>query len=203
VPWRKLSIHWSLANDDVRMTSLYFETGAVEDEEDAVEAAFDTEWASLKGLWDADTALVEYRWYFSATFVPRSGNWGDHARSIARSVPGTAVGNQLPPQLAVVVGYPRDSPYRRHPGRNYLPAPATTTLDATGRISNAAATQIGDRWTLFLRACEVIGYMPRTITRIQGVDGALPIDKVRVDNVWDTQRRRGFEDATFTYTVVV
>jgi hypothetical protein len=92
-----------------------------------------------------------------------------------------------------VVTYPRASPLKRHPGRNYLPAPAASTGSAGGKISVATVDLIANTLETFLESCVAVGYQPVTIARVQGVDTALIIPDLRVDDVFDTQRRRGFE----------
>lgn len=194
--YRKLTVRWNLTGDDDRMTSWFFNTGANSDAEDDCEAAFDAAWTALKPAYHPTCILSEYRWYFSATLVPRGAPWGDADRTIDRNVPGTSPSPALPPQCSIVVSYLRPSPLRRHGGRNYLPAPDTNQLTGAGRISAASIGAFADRMETFLEACVAVGYQPITIARVQGVDTALIVPTLRVDDVVDTQRRRGFENFT-------
>lgn len=178
------------------MTSFYFNTGGNADEEDTIEAAFDTFWTNVKSNYNGQLTLDEYRWYFSASIVPRGEPWGDAARIIDRNVSGTSDQKALPPQCAVVVSYPRPSPHRRHPGRNYLPAPSSAAMADTGRISDSFQDLIANQMEIFLEAAVTAGYQPVTIAKVGGTDTALIIPTLAVDNVFDTQRRRAWEDWT-------
>jgi len=191
--YRKFTPRWSLTSEDARMSSWYFNTGGNADSEDDVEAAFDTFWNAIKAWYGPSTVLDEYRWYFSASLVPRGSPWGDSARTIDRNSAGTGNVNMLPPQCAVVVTYPRPSPHKRHPGRNYLPAPLVSATTTDGRLHTSVMDAIANAAEAFLEACVAVGYQPVTVAKIQGVDSALIIPKLRVDNVFDTQRRRGYE----------
>jgi hypothetical protein len=195
--YRKFTPRWSLAGDDQRMTSWYFVTGANEDEEDAVEQAWDVLWAALRTNFHSSLVLDELRWYFSASLVPRGAAWGDADRTIDRNSAGTAAGNAFPPQCSIVVTYPRPSPLKRHMGRNYLPAPAVSAGSAGGKISVAIVDAIANAMETFLESCVAVGYQPVTIARVQGVDTALIIPELRVDDVFDTQRRRGYETSGY------
>lgn len=185
------------------MTSFYFNTGGNADQEDDVELAFDQLWVALAPSYPTFLTLDEYRWYFSASLVPRGSPWGDAARVIDRNLPGLNGNSMLPPQVSPVVSYLRPSPNKRHPGRNYFPAPCTPALSAGGYIAPAFLDTLADAVTAFLNACVAVGYQPVTIARIQGVDTALIIPELSVDDVWDTQRRRKWEAFTTRETRTV
>jgi hypothetical protein len=82
-------------------------------------------------------------------------------------------------------------------GRNYLPAPAVSAGSAGGKIAVATCDAIANAMETFLESCVAVGYQPVTIARVQGVDTALIIPELRVDDVFDTQRRRGYETSGY------
>jgi len=195
-----MTIRWTLAAEDIRQTSWYFNTGGGADEEDTVEAAFDQAWIAIDGYFPNELIVDEYRWYFSSSLVPRGSPWGEADRVIDRNEGGQGVENMLPPQCSIVLSYPRPTPHKRHPGRNYLPSPTVAVLTAAGRIADSVCDAIANAYETALEACVAVGYQPVTIARVQAVDAALIIPTLLVDNVVDTQRRRGYEDYSYAAT---
>jgi hypothetical protein len=109
---------------------------------------------------------------------------------------GTATGN-MPPQVAVTST--DKTPYRRHWGRNYWPAPAGITCDATGRIGtsvvDAFALTLQDQYAGMMQA-EFFPVVPVTQVDKVPTRGLLTLSEIQVDNVFDVQRRRRSHLAT-------
>lgn len=163
-------------------------------------------WTSIKGNYKPTTKLRELRWYREDDLEPP---WGPPARVTGLSLPGTDVsGNQqLPPQVALAVteytGLEERQENRtvRHWGRFYLPAPSAATLAAEGRVDtgfvNAVAAAVDVAYA-GLTACalqpavRITGWGGTTLPQ----SGWAPVKEVRVDDLWDTIRRRRYETVT-------
>lgn len=195
---RKLQLRFGRTNADVAVLHQYF-WGATADHEAAIEARLDTWWGAIKSLFTDDTALWEYRWYFAGDPPPfPPADWGASDRRTARDVGGTATGNPLPPQCAVVVTKVLPAPFSRNQGRFYLPNPAVSQVDGDGRLASSAVTTIADATKTLYDGCETDGYHPIIIARHEGVNAVYYPTKIRVDNDIDTQRRRGHDTASST-----
>lgn len=103
---------------------------------------------------------------------------------------GTSISNSLPPQLAVCVSLRTDLSGGRFRGRFYLPAPATTTIAANGRIVTANVSTFANGMALAFAAAitssptsllVVYSRVGRSVRLVQSLD---------VGDVMDTQRRR-------------
>jgi hypothetical protein len=192
---RRFSVIWTLSGADPRVTSWHFVVPGDLDHEDDVEAAFDTAWGLLADRYGANVTLSEYRWYFASDPVIPPADWGDADRIIDRNATGAQLTGTLPPQCAIVVSYPRGAPLHRHPGRNFMPAPSPDQNTTEGRLTSAATTEFADAISGFLQACIDVGYHPYTLLRGASLPEPLvaTIDRVRVDDRIDTQRRRAHE----------
>lgn len=189
----KLTARWSLLADDERQGSIAF-TAEPSASEGAVETRFDALWNAVRGVYSAEqVALTGYSWYEGVVAGDGPGStwyriWGDSFRVTDRQVPGTSFASQLPPQVAVVISFPMPLSARRHRGRFYMPAPTTAALQAGGWFS--AETLFADAWEAFLEGCIADGWQPVVVSISNGSLAFLPITEVRVDNSFDTQRRR-------------
>lgn len=106
----------------------------------------------------------------------------------AVSVVGTAVGNPLPVDVALVVSLRTTLANRRGRGRFYLPSLAVgSVLTSLGRVLPAAQTQIADAgvtaWTNYVATGTPVVYsrVGRTTQAVSAFD---------VGDLWDTQRGR-------------
>lgn len=198
----KFVARWSVPGDDERQCGIGL-VGAEALPEGDVETAFDAFWESLRGLYVDDTILVGYTWFEGPDRSGPGISWGDAFRTTSRSLPGTGFVNfrQLPPQVALVVTWPMPINVKRHRGRIYLPAPSADTLTAEGRFANAGT--VADAAKVFIEACLGDDWLPVVhLVNALPLSGEtyLPITSVRVNNVFDTQRRRGYEQSTDTQT---
>lgn len=197
----KVFIEWELQADDQRQCGLVMTADPAADE-GAAETAFDAFWASLKAVYMPETKLVGYRWYEGPSGDFPNIEWGDTFRVTPRSVPGTAIAphKQLPPQCSIVLTWLMPIDQKRHRGRIYLPAPSTEAMDGAGRIMHPG--DWADTTAELLDALVAASFQPAVYahTGPGGAGAALSIPRVRVDNVFDTQRRRGYEASTNTQT---
>lgn len=106
----------------------------------------------------------------------------------ALALAGSAAGNLLPPQSAVVVSLRTNLATRAGRGRVYLPAPAVAAAGATGQLvaaaQNAAATAVQHA----LQGMATASYQPIIWHRSSHTGSN--ITSVDVGTVFDTQRRR-------------
>jgi hypothetical protein len=125
---------------------------------------------------------------------------GPPERTYPMALVGTAVGS-LPPQCAITS---TDlTPYAKHWGRNYWPAPAPATVAADGHITTAACNAIGTLVLDLYDAWQQLEFFPVVpVTQIDSVAtrALLGVTDVKVDNVFDVQRRRRSKHKTFQYT---
>lgn len=200
--FRKLQIRWGRTGADVAVSHQWFRADPA-DQEGAVEALLDTWWNAIKDRFTDDTALWEYRWYFAGDPPPfPPADWGPADRFTPRDLGGTATGNPLPPQCAVVVTKTLPAPFRRNQGRFYLPNPAVSFVDGTGRLDSATVTDFANATKTLYDGCEALGYYPCIIAKHLGENAVYFPRSIRIDNDIDTQRRRGHDTSTFTETRV-
>lgn len=100
---------------------------------------------------------------------------------------GTATGEQMPPQVALVVSLRTILATKRGRGRFYLPAMATNVL-AAGRLSPAAQTGVLNAAARGLNSLVAAG-APPVIWSI-GLPTPPTVSRIEVGDVFDTQRRR-------------
>jgi hypothetical protein len=143
----------------------------------------------------------------------------DYIHSV--SIPGTATGDALPPQIACSVTELTDA--RKHWGRFYLPGFGEADNNPTGTLANLAQITIAneakvlyDRWNAMTDTNAVVwGRItaqsqynspivpdrpfpswfapPPPVTTL--VTGAYAVQKIRVDELWDVIRRRRYQSA--------
>lgn len=185
----------------------------------AVESAFDTLWATLKTFNPSSVVLAEYRWFKSGPEwepADEDGPYNPAERSTARAVAGTNVSStQLPPQLALTVT--KIVSVRKRWGRVYLPAPMQSSLsDATGRLASANLATILAAWVTFMNSCRTAGKRPVVFSRgkagyttpkgnVIGAHAATAyeITQLRMDNLFDVQRRRRWDTPTVRTTTTL
>jgi len=131
--------------------------------------------------------------------------------SPATAVPGARAGAPLAPQLALVATLVAGSGKGlAGKGRMYLPG-VSEGLDATGRINAAACQGIATNLATFFNEVNgIMGFDGEVINASKGTAklagiGArnVPVNGVRVGNVFDTQRRRRNQLAETYYNAVV
>jgi hypothetical protein len=186
---------WSLQGDDVRQIGL---AGLAEPgvDEALVEARFDTLWESLKPYYPEELTLDGYAFYEGPVRDGNHWEWGDAFRLTDRNVAGTSNLPMLPPQCAVVVSFPMGTVHKRHRGRVYMPTPGIFSLSGAGRFLHHS--EFADAWKVFLDGCAADDWHPSVLAWVNGVKSMLSITEIRVDDVFDTQRRRGYEQALAT-----
>lgn len=207
--FKRFVAQWNLPGDDIRQTHFDFRTEAT-DPEGAVEAAFDAMWTGFDDLVGQPLVLNGYKWYGRTTpnFDPPLLPF----RLTDRSVTASPVTGALPPQLAVAVTKVVDGPYYWKNGRSFLPISSTVVLASNGRLANGYADSIAAVVETFLNACVaadmqpiVVGKLGLRLAAILGgsatTDSYLDVTHVRVDNVVDTIRSRGWD--SFTYEKIL
>ena len=166
-------------------------------------------WNTIKPYYTSYIKLREFRWYREDDLNPP---WGPPARVTAVSLPGTSAGDKnLPPQVAIAVteytGLQERQGGRtvRHWGRFYLPAPGATALELDGRlgnnlqpvIANAVDTAYAGMIAAHLEpAVRITGWGGEALPQ----SGWAPVKEIRVDNLFDTIRRRRYETVTLRET---
>lgn len=154
----------------------------------AGEANFDALWGAIKPLYPSSTRLVEYRWYrFGKQIVAPN----PAVRVIARNVPGTATGDQLPPQCAMSVTF--RTALRKHWGRVYLPAPAVTQI-ADGNWTPAAVDLVADAFEAQLEGLNIADLRPVVWSKLKSA--AFGVQEAQVDDLVDIIRSRRFDKPT-------
>lgn len=169
----------------------------------AVITELDTMILAWAPLMDSTHRCVEIRSYVRqfnpVTTAEPFTKTGPPERIYSRSVQGTATAAQ-PPQIAVTTT--ERTAYPKHWGRNYWPAPATSTIDSKGYIKQASVDTFGpaikDAYAR-LMAKEFFPVVP--VVQIEGTParGLLTVHSLQMDNLFDVQRRRRFKKATYKY----
>lgn len=209
VEFKRLVVTWNLPGDDVRQTHWDFRTEAA-DPEGAVEAAHDAFWTGFDDLVGQPIVLNSYKWY--GRDVPNMDPPLLPFRITDRSVTASPVSGALPPQLAVAVTKVIEGPYYWKNGRAYLPISSAIVLASNGRLANGYADSICAATQTFLNACVaadmqpvVLGKLGLRLAAILGGSATsstyFDVEKVRVDNVFDTIRSRGWD--SFTYEKIL
>lgn len=178
-----------------------------------VENAFDTFWTALKPYYNTGTVLSEYEWRKDGPLyrphTPKPGGLlSPSVRAVAKSVAGTSIQEQLPPQVAVSVTEVIPAKYTAHDvegvgdqvrnrwGRYYLPAPAvsssTTTTITNGRLGNTFGTLISAQAVTFYNTCNAAGIVPVVYSPTTGSSWA--VQSIHVDDIFDVIRSRRYVD---------
>jgi hypothetical protein len=226
---RKLQIVFAFATgsptgDDVRVITFHhlrLSGGAPSDawgstDFEAVEAAFDAFWTTMKPWHRLNLSLAQYRWYKDGPAIEPPQ---EPVRVIDRAVTGTAADSAypggIPPQVAITVS--EKTATRRHWGRFYWPQPAycksgallaNVTFTSGGRFASAILTDLANASDTFYEACltaavPVVVYSKAKPER-EGATGTLPaqgalaitVDNLQVDDVPDVMRSRRFDAPT-------
>lgn len=104
------------------------------------------------------------------------------------NVPGTAAGNALPADVAIVVSLRTALANRRGRGRFYLPQPAASSLAATGKIAAAGITNLANALQSAWVTYNLGGHVPVVYSRTNRSVQA--ITSINIGDLYDTQRRR-------------
>jgi hypothetical protein len=162
-------------------------------------------WTAMQPVYANNFKVAEYRWYREDDLNPP---WGPPARVTAKNIPGTdSSGAMLPPQVAIAVteytGYEERENQRtiRHWGRFYLPAPSTGILADDGSIAATWVTFIANAVDTMYAGLTASGLVPSVRITGYGAEapeqqGWVPVKSIRVDNLFDTIRRRRYESVT-------
>jgi hypothetical protein len=230
---RKVSLVWSRAGEDVAVCqfTILNLTGGVPDETwitsdyTSAEARLTTFWNAIKNTYASLSAsadapvLSRFVWHIVGAGVGRPN---PSERELAVSLPGTAVQNMMPPQVAVSLTL--KTAVRRSWGRVYLPSPSFNTIGTAGKIDASIVTQYRDalgtmadglkadglplcvfraRKAGALLGTEIIGGHRHTEIP-DSTSSYLSVDQIQVDDLYDVIRGRRFDRATtkLTHTVV-
>jgi len=105
-------------------------------------------------------------------------------------VAGTSGDSSLPPQVSVCVSFNTATAGSRARGRMFLPAPDTTALVATGRLSSAFRTAVGPALQTYFNTMEAGGHQVMVVSSVGAVYTPYAVNNIRLGDVLDTQRRR-------------
>lgn len=114
--------------------------------------------------------------------------------------------NPLPREVALAISYKNvtsnviDRKNRR--GRIYMGGVGESYNELDGRPTEALCQGLRDAFKNYVTAVRALPSAPLPVIFSPATFGAYPIEEVRVDNEWDTQRRRG-RKATQVYTTGV
>jgi len=200
---RKMTVEWDRSAQGLDVAQTHFDianvtNGQLDDswtdaDFSAVEQDFFTFWNAIKIQIPSTIVLSTLRWY-------RVGPGATPPEPAVRVTPvssaGTSTGPQLPTQVAENITL--RTGLRKAWGRAYLPAVSSTHLTQDGYWPNADVDQVADQMNAFVLAMaaqdfHLVVYSP---THQQ----AYNVEKIAVDNVFDTQRRR--RHRTFTHRKV-
>jgi len=104
------------------------------------------------------------------------------------AIVGTAAGDALPAEVALVVSLRTALANRTGRGRFYLPQPAVTALDADGNLDPAAQTAIVAAATFAWTTSNAAGENPVVYSRT--ARATREVTSFNVGDVFDVQRRR-------------
>jgi hypothetical protein len=153
-----------------------------------------TAWiAALTAMWTDVTDGIQAQFTADISIVaasaaeldPSSGHQLTRVED-AVTLPGTATGEPLPHEVAVVVSTRTDLATRRGRGRFYLPPLAVSKVDG-GRVATTSVTNLLNGAVLLINTLQGGGYAP-VIFHPDLTTTA--INKVDVGDVFDVQRRR-------------
>lgn len=173
--------------DDVEVTTTHWRWEGTGDPDGSdftvVEDRLDDFWTAIAYLRTTGIRTREHRWY---PVDPAPGPPNPTVRIAPSVIVGTVTSNALPPQCAITVTFITD--VRRRWGRFYIGGLSTPTLGTnTGRVSNDQADGIAD-------AAGAAFFNSAANWKVQvyggGSPSSLPVRSIRVDDVFDVQRRR-------------
>lgn len=195
---------WVTTLDLINITGGNVDNSWTEADYDAVDAELIDLIAALLPAMPTNVKSKELR-YYRRTFNPLSQTKpyppsGPPERITALGFSGTAAGAFQVPQVAFTST--EKTPYPRHWGRNYWPAPSPTMITATGHFAASTIDTIGAAVQgayLSLQQAEFFPVVP--VTQIQGAPARalLVVNQVQVDDVPDVVRRRRPHSTTHRY----
>lgn len=189
---------------DLTINTFYVDTGV-----SVMDEAIATFWAtllvdfyesfdSIGGMFGYDMELGRAKIYDVATPEP---NYPLFERALVCD--NTSIPFQLPPEVALCVSYHNDSeiavPRGRRRGRIYISGWGTSNNSADGRPSSTTYNGLLTAYTGYVNA--VNGGLGVACIWSQVGGQAHEIERITVDNEWDTQRRRG-RKATLTVSAL-
>lgn len=170
-----------------------------------VETAFDTFWATLTGKYVPGVVLAELNWRADGpAYRPKGSLLSPTLRTVARNVPGTAVGQMLPPQAAMTVTEVTAAKYtafdvegvgdqlRNRWGRFYLPAMDVQVL-GNGRFLTTHTGTVATSTQAMYNTCVAADLIPVMYSPTTG--SSWSITEVHVDDIIDVVRSRRFDSA--------
>jgi len=169
----------------------------------ACETALDAVWTDLKTIATNQVTLTQYRWHEHRANHPASEKGyetiGPATRLTNKSVAGSLANSRHADQVTPTVTWRTTS--RKHWGRIYVPGISLAVSDTTyGRIGTAAVDQIANAWHVFEAACNTAAVQLGVWT--WKYQAFLPLSELRVDNVWDIQRRRRAKQSNYAKAYV-
>lgn len=176
-----------IALDVFEMSATWPSDANLSDAEDAIAAWFD----SIKNLLTSSLRLDAIRW----NDLPQTGGSPSPQRRFTEfDVVGTGSSDFLPWQIACNVTWV--TPNRRRWGRIYVPG-FLESQNASGRVGSGTVDTLANAsWTLSQDLSSIASGLSHVVVdRSSGI--SLEVAGVRVDDVWDIQRRRRDETPTY------
>lgn len=208
----RVNINWTLPGNEIAVNSLHFRHEHVSENTldwagdmtqryaNLVRDGLSSAWSSLGVLWNSQIKVRDCTAYHLGT----DGKTIDKATSLpaAGDLIGLATGTMLPLEVALVVslyGYAPgvyDPQGGRKRGRIYLPAPATTRVDTTGRVQTISSvlgfiqpfvTYVNNRKMDARPTFNERAHLAILSTRFGELND---VKQIRVDDLLDVQKRR-------------
>lgn len=165
-------------------------TGTAQGAADQVRDTFASNWTGIAGSFTSGTKFTKVTAYER----PKTATGAASAQAEALFTPqlaGTGTGVPMPPEVAACVSLLCAEPGRTHRGRFYLPAFASSAVNAQGAMAtgipgataNWAAALLGGINTTVGPGWQVVVWSRKTAS-------TSVVNRVRVGNQFDAQRRR-------------
>lgn len=163
-------------------------------------------WAVHMSQNHAFTYMAAYRMTFADVPSISDPNWQKAPKYLQSGPPvkewtiasaGQTVG-AIPPQCSVSCTL--ETPIRTHWGRFYLPFPSSATVASSGRLTTTIVTELATKLNDLcsaLAGSEFYLVIPSTQDQLKPVRALQQVSGVRVDDVFDTIRRRRSKYANF------
>lgn len=164
----------------------------------AVAARFQTWWQVWVPLVSSLNILDQFRFYDQQVWPTKSPLLQVNDVS---DFPGTATGQELPPQIAVSCTL--ETATRRRWGRFYMLAPNTGSItDNAARLNTTVLNTLAQALRDYVQGCKTDGAIP-VVWSPRGGSGpppfaagaTEPVTGVRMDDILDVVRRRRWQDA--------
>jgi hypothetical protein len=198
---RKLVAEWERSGQglDVAQTHIAIvnttggnvDTSWTQDDFAFCEAAFLAFWGAIKDRFPTTTVLSALRWY---RVGPGATPPEPAVRSSLVSVPGTSSGPCLPAQCAENITL--RTGLRKAWGRMYLPAFTSTHLTQGGTIPSADVDGVADAASAFVQALAAGDFIAMVYSGTH--QRMYAVERVKVDNIFDTQRRRRHRSPSYS-----